>query len=154
MKNMERTFNFGKIDYRGRGRRTNKAEVTVTLYNTDSDRPVLSVSGGIWNGRGTDYTQCGQCLDTISKYVSDPLFRKIYRLWKNYHLNDMHPGNEKQEKFLKEKGLLHSASYDAKCEALKKADLYIDDNGVEYAHIWYYHPIPAEDLADIKELLK
>lgn len=38
----------------------------------------------------------GQCLDHIAQYIDDEQFKIIYRLWKLYHLNDMHAECEHQ----------------------------------------------------------
>ena len=97
---MERTFNFGKIDYYGRGRKINLVEVEVKLSNDG----VFTASATIWNSKHTDCVCGGQCLDEVAKYVKSDKFKKIYRLWKQYHLNDMHAGTEKQEEALKAAG--------------------------------------------------
>lgn len=66
------------------------ASVTIEL----KDDNVFTASGTLHSP--TD--ECGgQCLDEINEYFSDnPKFQKIYRLWKLYHLNDMHPECEHQ----------------------------------------------------------
>lgn len=87
---MKRTFHFGKIDYRGTGRKDCAVSVMVELKE-DKDRLVFSAHGEIWNPRHTDIYCGGQCLDTIAKYVKIPLFNEIFTFWKKYHLNDMHP---------------------------------------------------------------
>lgn len=92
---MNRRFCFGKVDYECRGRMTNL--VVVDMSYTESDgKKRFSVCGSIRNTRNTDSICGGQCLDTIAEYVNDPLFMEIYRLWKLYHLNDMHPECEHQ----------------------------------------------------------
>ena len=50
----------------------------------------FSVSGNIWDYRHRDIIAGGQCLDEIAEYLDDPTFLEIYRLWKLYHLNDLH----------------------------------------------------------------
>ena len=150
--NLQKTFDFGKVDYYGCGRRINKVDVTVHLYDKDDGHIVLGIMGGFWNGRGTDYVCCGQCLDEIAKFVHDPLFRKIHGWWKNFHNNDMHFGNEKQEAYLKSKGVsIHD--YEAGLAALKAAGMEKDSDGIEYGHKWYWHPIPDDVLSEIKALL-
>ena len=149
---LQKTFNFGKVDYYGCGRRVNKVDVTVCLYGKDEGHLVLSIAGGFWNGRSTDYIHCGQCLDTIAEFVDDPLFVKIYGWWKNFHNNDAHFGDEKQEAYLKSKGIsIHD--YDAGLAALKKAGMEKDSDGVEYGRQWHWHPIPEPVLSEIKALL-
>jgi hypothetical protein len=146
-------FNFGKIAYSGK-RKINTVTVTISL-NDKENRPVFSVSGNIWNLKHTDIICCGQCLDEISHYVSDPVFKKIYRLWKAHHLNDMHAGTTLQEQCLEdhkdEMGFCYD--YTKACEILKKYNLYID-NGYKYGTGWLYREIPEADLNEIKELLK
>ena len=150
--NIQKTFDFGKVDYYGHGRKINKVDVTVRLYDKDDGRVVLGIMGGFWNGRGTDYVCCGQCLDTIAEFVHDPLFLKIYGWWKDWHLNSMHLGNEKQEAYLKSKGVsIHD--YDAGHAALKAVGMEKDSDGIEYGHKWYWHPIPEPVLSEIKALL-
>ena len=150
--NIQKTFDFGKVDYYGRGRKINKVDVTVRLYDKDDGHVVLGIMGGFWNGRGTDDMHCGQCLDTIAKFVSDPLFMKIYGWWKNFHNNDAHFGDEKQEAYLKSKGVsVHDCG--AGLAALKAAGMEKDSDGVEYGRQWHWHPIPEPILSEIKKLL-
>lgn len=150
--NLQKTFDFGKVDYYGRGRKINKVDVTVRLRDEGDGRVVLGIMGGFWNGRGTDYVCCGQCLDEIAKFVHSPLFLKIHGWWKSFHNNSMHLGNEKQEAYLKSKGVsIHD--YDAGLAALKAAGMEKDSDGIEYGHKWYWHPIPDDVLSEIKALL-
>lgn len=92
---MKKVFNFGKIDYNGTGARRNLVTVEVEYRNEDG-RDVFSACGNIWNARHTDIICGGQCLDTIAEYIKTPLFNEILRLWKQYHLNEMHPECEHQ----------------------------------------------------------
>ncbi len=92
---MKKRFNFGKIDYYGRGSRPNA--VTVDIEYTEKDgKKVFTASGMIWNSTRSDCICGGQCLDTIAKYIKNPTFKQIFRLWNLYHLNDMHPECEHQ----------------------------------------------------------
>ena len=150
--NIQKTFDFGKVDYYGRGRRINKVDVTVRLYDKGDGHVVLGIMGGFWNGRGTDYVCCGQCLNEIAKFVSDPLFLKIYGWWKEWHNSDMHLGDENQEAYLKSKGVsIHD--YEAGLAALKAAGMEKDSDGIEYGHRWHWRPIPEPILSEIKKLL-
>lgn len=91
---MKKIFDFGKIDFEGKGKIN---AVTVEMEYTEKDgKKVFSCVGRIWNGRHSDIVAGGQCLDTIAKYINDPVFMEIFRLWKMYHLNDMHPECEHQ----------------------------------------------------------
>lgn len=92
---MKKTFSFGKIDFFNRGVRDNAVSVEVE-YNEKDGKKVFTACGNIWNRTHTDIVAGGQCLDTIAEYVKDEKFLEIYRLWKLYHLNDMHPECEHQ----------------------------------------------------------
>ena len=95
----------------------------------------------------------GQCLDVVAKYVKSDKFKKIYRLWELYHLNDMHSGTEKQEEALKTAGLEGWAnSYSECCDYLESINLLVDD-GYKFGTGWLKREIPAEDVAEIKKLL-
>lgn len=87
----KRTFSFGKIDYLGHGRKDCAVEVTMEYREDDDGKKELSICGDIWSTCHTDIYCGGQCLDTIAEYVHSPLFKRLYRLWKLYHLNGMHP---------------------------------------------------------------
>lgn len=93
---MKRKFNFGKIDFEGRGKAVNLVTVEME-YNTDGDKRRFSVSANVWDARYYDIITGGQCLDSIAPYMkNNPVFMEILRLWKLYHLNDMHPECEHQ----------------------------------------------------------
>ena len=80
-------------------------------------------------------------------------FNSIYRLWKLYHLNDLHAGTKKQEEALKQKfGGVNANIYTEQCEYLKSINLY-DDNGYKFGTGWIKEEIPANDLQEIKRLL-
>lgn len=158
------TLNFGKIAYSSKNI-ANKVEISLELKTIDNaidyetlnpvkNVPVLSISGGIWNSRQSDYETCGQCLDTIQKYLpKNGKIAKIVELWKGYHLNDMKAGTKKQTQYLN--GLESEGwkySYSGACYKLKAANLYMD-NGYKYGSKWLYKPIPKNVLAEIKELL-
>lgn len=93
---MKKIISFGKIDYNGSGRKNCEVTLEIELKKKiKSD--VLSIRGNIWNPKKTDIYQGGQCLDTIKKHMArNPLFMKIYDIWKKWHLNDMHAGCEHQ----------------------------------------------------------
>lgn len=85
----ERTFSFGKFDYNHRGRKINEAEISLRLDKDDS-RFRVSVSGGLWNGRKTDYVYCGQCVDDLGEdfpvIKSNRIYNALFDIWKNCHL--------------------------------------------------------------------
>lgn len=123
-----------------------KSHIEIELRGTE-ENPVLSIYGKM-KGRS------GQCLDTIAEYNSDPLFKVLYRLWKKYHLNDMHAGTEAQEEAIN-KWINQGNVYNYKnaCEYLKSINLY-NDNGYKYGSSWLYRPIPEKDLRIIKTIIE
>lgn len=153
---LEKTFSFGKIAFYGR-RRINEVDVTVRLED-EGKGPVFSACADVWNARRTDIVAGGQLLDELDKFKylgGDELFRKIRRLWKKHHLNDMHAGTPEQEKYLKEHRTWRG-DYDKDCALLKEAGLYeveLDGKPYRYGERWLYRPIPEEDLAEIRKLL-
>lgn len=108
---MKKRFDFGFIDYEGRGKALNRVYVDME-YKEENGKKRFSVSASVWNSRRSDIVAGGQCLDTIAPYISDPVYTKILRLWELYHLNDMHPECE------------HQAAAGWRNEAVKKVNLY------------------------------
>ena len=146
---MKRTFNFGKVDYYGRGRKINLVEVEVEL----SDDGVFTASASIWNSKQTDCVCGGQCLDEVAKYIESDKFKKIYRLWKLYDLNDMHAGTVRQEEALEAAGLTgYANNYKKCCDYLESINLLVDE-GYKFGTGWLKREIPAEDIAEIERLL-
>ena len=98
----------------------------------------------------------GQGLDKINPYMqNNDLWKIIYRLWKAYHLNDMHAGTTLQEAILEDDfgEFLCELSYKEKCNWLLKYNL-LNDNGYVYGSGWIYMEIPADDLYLIKTLIE
>lgn len=108
---MKRTFDFGCIDFENKGKARNRVTVEME-YKEEEGKKRFSVSAMVWNARRSDCICGGQCLDTIAQYIKNPIFSEILRLWKAYHLNDMHPECEHQ----------HAAGWDKL--ASKKVTLY------------------------------
>lgn len=93
---MKRNFDFGCIDFEGKGTARNRVTVEME-YKQDGDKKCFSVSANVWNTRHSNIVCGGQCLDTIAPYMNNnPVFSEILRLWELYHLNDMHPECEHQ----------------------------------------------------------
>ena len=158
--NLQKTFDFGKVDYYGCGRKINKVDVTVRLYDEDDGHVVLSIDGGFWNGRSTDYVCCGQCLDEIAKFVHSPLFLKIHGWWKDWHLNDMKCASPRQETAIGEWLVAgHTYDYDKVCSMLKSKNLLIDKSYIvdgepfRYGSKWIYKEIPKNIIEEIKSVL-
>lgn len=150
-----KTFNLGKIDYCGRGRKINPVTVEVTLKEKDG-KPCFSAMATVYNQTKTDILAGGQCFDSIAKRTKNKQFMEIYRLWKLYHLNDMHAGTIEQEEAIKDwesKG--NRYDYTSACEYLKSVGLYeVEHNGKPYTYGsgWLYWDIPEDDLKIIQAL--
>lgn len=158
---MKAIINLPEIDFNNIGKKICPVELEIELKQRD-EKEIFSVCGTVWNHIHTYFYCCGQCLDTLAEYYQDnDLFRQIYRLWKLYHLNDMHAGTEKQEQAIeraKKNGLLRkNADYHAVCNYLKSVGLHEDTyNGMSYIYgtAWLYQPIPDDDLSLIKSIIK
>ena len=153
---MNTTIQFGKIDYYGNGRKTNLVTIELELKNKNGVK-TFSASGSIWNDLHSDIVCGGQCLDEISNYIHTPLFEKIHRLWKLYHLNDMHAGTPEQEKALNDAGLTGYASdYTKCCDYLKSINLYevmLNGKPYKFGCGWLTQPIPEQDLKEIENII-
>lgn len=156
-----RKFFIGYTDYETPGKKVNAVGVEISL----KDGKYFSAMAWILDSKRRDHLIGGQCFDSINYNCPDikanPIWQKIYRLWKLYHLNDMHAGTIEQEEAL-DKWASESventiADYDKSCEYLKSIGLYeVDYNGKPYRYgsAWLKRDIPEDDLNQIKELLK
>ena len=154
MEKLKKVVEFGKIDYLGTGRRENLVTIELELKEREEGKLEFSCCGNVWNRVKSDILCGGQCLDEIKDYIDTPLFVKIYRLWKLYHLNTMHAGTKKQEDFLIKNGYEDCGNrYKEACDFLKKNNLYYD-NGVGFGCSWQYWKIPEEDLEEIKKIIE
>ena len=139
---MEKTITF-RID------ENRKAEVDITL--TDEGR--FSVCGSLYekNRSKWECDMCGQCLDSLSELIDDPVFTQIYWLWKRYHLNDLHAGTPVQEYALEHAPFPKNADYKDRCEYLKSIGLY-EVGGFKYGHGWLTEEIESHDLELIRQI--
>ena len=156
MTTMSKTFTFPKVAYTS-SRRVNLPTIEVELRDADTDKPELSICGDLWNSSHTDIVMCGQCLDELASFdelFCNPLFKKLYRLWKSYHLNGMHAGTVKQEQALDDvkKSGRRICSYEDSCKYLESIGL-LEDDGYKYGSSWLYRVIPEDDLKEIVSLL-
>lgn len=87
---MKKTFNFGKIAYGTNKNATNEVIVIVEYKENRKGQKVFSACGTVYTPSKQGTMTNGQCLDDIAQYVTDDTFKTIYRLWRLYHLNDMH----------------------------------------------------------------
>ena len=151
---MKKIIELVKIDYKRIGKKINMVDISIELRDKKGHK-ALSICGSIWNIRHSDTICCGQCLDEINKYFKyNKTFKKIYRLWKLYHLNDMHAGTVKQETFLNENGIENWANnYKEVCKILEENGL-LYDNGIKFGATWQCWEIPENDLQEIKNLIE
>ena len=92
----------------------------------------------------------GQNLDEMYRLNGDNyLFRRIYKYWKKYHLNDLQAGTLEQTEILKK---CESTDYDDQCEFLKEHDMYVD-RGYTYGTKWLTQVIPDNIISEIKKLI-
>ena len=166
---MKKTIDFGKYAYTN-NKKVNRITIDIELREGN----ILSICGNILNDTQTDFFVCGQCEDLINEIIEKQasesmksLWHIIYYLWKNYHLNDMHPGTPEQEKLLKQNP---ARSYNHDREFLKqynmlevpaeKADPYRKEGSKHigepyiYGNEWLVWPQPYEIINIINALLK
>lgn len=155
----KRRIDFGNFVINNSNRRENRVVVEIELKD-EGKGPVLTVCGEAWNRINTDLILGGQCLDELKQYVKkNKLFNEIYRLWKLYHLNDLHAGTPTQERLLDDyfKKIGERYSYDKACDYLKGVGLYEvimeDGSKFKYGHKWLYEPIPENDLNIINDII-
>lgn len=160
---IQRTFDFGKIDFEEVGVKRNLVTVEVGL-DFHKGKWRFSASANVYNSRQTDIVCGGQCFDDIFPYMTDEKFFKIYRLWKLYHLNDMHPECEHQralgwEEKAKKKIIVNE---EQKSAGWVRESEHPDGLlckpcpvcGYKYGTAWCYMPIPPADLSKIKQLIE
>lgn len=146
---MKKTIKLPRIWVDGKSYKVN-LEVELT------DDNVFSVSGEVFR-TDNDWLMCGQCLDELAQYSSiknNPKFKQVYEWWKEWHLNDMHAGTEKQESALEQAGLTAFAGeYDKCCKYLESIGLLVD-NGYKFGTSWLKREIPSETLLQMKQFIK
>jgi hypothetical protein len=97
----------------------------------------------------------GQCLDYIHENIEQfmvpdalkELYKRIYEVWTEYHLNDLQSGTKIQTEALTKE--LHRADhYTEACKYLASIGLF-EDRGYKYGHGWLCREIPAEVIEEI-----
>lgn len=168
---MERKIDIQKVNGCGNGEKSCMVDVELALDNDN-----FSACVNVWNPRHSDIIYGGQCFDDLlidfPELKQNEVFMEVYDLWKNYHLNDMHPGTPEQEKAIEEwKAQGHKYDYKENCEYLKSINLYevpvstIDleanpkyadskEKTYKYGHDWLKETIPDKDIARIESLLR
>ena len=141
----------GQVDYNNSGQKNCTAEIKIELKDSPKGK-VLSIMGGIWNSKHSDYYTCGQCLDTILEFFpSNPKVKRIVEIWNRWHLNDMKAGTPKQEACIREMPTPKTgqAIYDLTCEYLESKGLLVD-NGYKYGSEWLFEEIPNEIIVEVE----
>lgn len=168
---MQKTLTLPKVDYNKTGRRINMVELELNLKSvkrmsrtidleTITDYRVLSIAGGVWNGRHTDWLTGGQISDDVHRlYTNNKRVQRIVEIWDRWHLNDMNAGTRRQKEAIKEgrekwkqngKGAW-KFNYNEQCKYLESVGLLVD-NGYEYGTAWLVEPLPGEIEEEIKQL--
>lgn len=114
-------------------------EMELRTHLGKVEEPVFAARGTLWKkGEGT---MGGQCIEKIYNLVQTDLVKRIYNIWKEWHLNDLHAGCIHQRAFEKEPYENHRGHHCDICN-------------YTYGHGWIYEPIPKEVLEEINELMK
>lgn len=161
---IEKIIDCGKIDWYGKGRKVNKAELELRLSRRDG-KWRFSCCGTVWNARHTDCVAAGQCLDEMFRFPELARYKEIQDLHARFHLNDMHTGSPKQEAAVKAWTARREKAgkrydYTEACEMLKKKGLLVDESYIhdgkpyEYGTAWLTEEIPEEDLARIRKWME
>lgn len=147
IKELKKTFTWERDD--------NHPTIIVDMYlkHNDKEQIVFSCVGEIRCEAG------GQCENDIDKYLKwDDKWDRIYRLWQEYHLNDLHAGTPKQENLIKMGHLagVDLSTYDKELEFLDEYYVKFDEldgKPYQYGSSWLYRPIPETDLWEILSFL-
>jgi len=138
----------GKIDYNEIGKKNCRASVDIKL-NSNKKGIQFTAIGNIWNHIETNCYIYGQCLDEIQKFFpKNKRFNRLVEIWKEYHLNDLQAGTDKQMDALKG----FNTDYDKQCEYLDSINLLYDD-GYKYGTSWKYKQIPNDVINEIKDFI-
>ena len=187
---LKHRFLLGKINVNGTENRINEVEIKLELRKCGGDRTFtvvngtrkytgsktptfteLSICGDVWNQKHTDIVWGGQCLDHIYDVrnqmtaANRAIFERLYKLWRNWHLNGMHAGTPEQEKAVAEwKAAGNEYDYKAACEMLKERGLYEvpftgktvgrkwNGEPYRYGSGWIVHELPRSVLKEVKAL--
>lgn len=101
----------------------------------------ISISAGVRYRTGTDYTTCGQIRDALDHVVSYKglwnarQVKRLGQVWDRWHLSDMRAGC---------KGTGQHAEIGTPCPTTPYT----------YGRKWLVEPVPAEVIAELKEMFK
>lgn len=122
---------------------------------TDKNGIIFEIEASIKNGRfsivgtgkdGEETLYGGQVVDEITP--KNEAQEKLIKVWKKWHLNDLHAGTIRQEKELE--GV--KGDYSAHCKHLEKIGLLVD-NGYRYGSGWLTRELPFCFDLRIKSLI-
>jgi len=152
---MKKTIEFGKVDARGTGRRSNLVTVTVELKTVTGQHkrtidlePItnyvaLSIVGDVWNHIHTDIICGGQCQDTLAELLpDDEKLQRVIEVWNRWHLNDLMPGTRAQME------VASGLPYIEALRVLDKAGLRVD-RGYEYGSEWLVEVLPQNIIEEV-----
>lgn len=146
-------------------------EITIKDRGEYKELSICGVEGPRKNGncRGS----CGQINDTILEHIKSDGFKNFaagwdkksilhfIEVWKEWHLNGLHAGNEKQEAFVKkylEENPTEKYDYTKMCKVLEEHNLFEDKDDIyngkpyKYGHGWRYVALPEEVIEYVKSL--
>lgn len=116
------------------GENTVYATIEVTLEEKRQGL-VLTISGSY---KTPEWVHYGQCIGVIyTNFPDNDKIRRIYEVWKRWHLNDLHAGCIHQREFEKE-------PYE------KHRGCHCDICNYTYGHAWIFEEIPKEVIEEIK----
>lgn len=154
----EKTINFPTICKgagQGNGFKTIKVDIELATQICKDWETLEEKRMYVFRASASTKGRCGQCLEYIhnnaEQYIvpkaMQNIFRRIYEVWDEYHLNDLQSGTKRQEEALT--GELRWADhYEEACEYLDSIGLLVD-NGFKYGHGWLCKEIPTEIVNEI-----
>lgn len=162
---VNKTLDLGKVDGYGNGRKSCRLTLTLEIRQSEPHSkkmdidlnlitgPYVEVSivGDVWNNTETDIIRGGQMQEGLLEYIDNKKTRRIVKLWKRWHLNDMKAGTRLQQECLATYGKDERYDYDIACKRLADNDLY-NDRGYKYGHAWLLEVVPDDVLIELCEL--
>ena len=117
------------------------ADIDMELRTSDGDmnKPVFTASCDIYKN-GCSYCG-GQTFDKLLEFIPTKTVKRIYNVWKDWRMNNLHLGCIHQREFEKEPYENHKGHH---CDICNHT----------YGHGWIYEPIPKEVLDEINDLMK
>jgi hypothetical protein len=154
----KRTINFPTICKgigQGKGFKTIKVEIQLATQICKDWETLEEKRMYVFTASASTKGMYGQCLNYIhnkaEQYIvpeaMQNVFKRIYEIWDEYHLNELQSGTKRQTAALSD-GLHRADHYTEACEYLDSIGLLVD-NGFEYGHGWLCKEIPDEIVNEI-----